>query len=61
MASGYPGLFVRPTLSIGTSIGAAIDTDNDGDGIPTNRLYPSASYYFIIILDALFDQYTIGR
>lgn len=61
MASAYPGLFVRPTLSIGTNLGVVISTDNDGDGIPSNRIYPTVTYFFIIILDALFDKYTIGR
>ncbi|KAK3866502.1 hypothetical protein Pcinc_027970 [Petrolisthes cinctipes] len=61
MASGFPGLFVHPTLSIGSSVAVLINTDNNNDGVPSKRLYPYSVAYIIIILDALFDQYALGR
>ncbi|KAK4298913.1 hypothetical protein Pmani_028771 [Petrolisthes manimaculis] len=61
MASGFPGLFVEPTLNLRTSIGAGLNTDNDGDGEETSRLYPYASIDIIIILSTLFGQYDLGR
>ncbi|KAK4329108.1 hypothetical protein Pmani_000519 [Petrolisthes manimaculis] len=61
MASGFPGLFSRPTLSLSSSLAVVLNTDNDNDGVPTKRLQPFTIAYIIIILDALFDEYTLRR
>ncbi|KAK4298912.1 hypothetical protein Pmani_028770 [Petrolisthes manimaculis] len=61
MATEWSGLFVHPTLSIEHKVGTDIYTDNNNDGDETPRLYNYGAISFVLVLDALFEEYVIGR
>ncbi|KAG7168543.1 uncharacterized protein LOC121867310 [Homarus americanus] len=61
MTAALPNLFTHPYLSIVNQLGVPINTDNDNDSVPTPRLLPYGAVSFIIILDALVQEYVKGR
>ncbi|XP_050725513.1 myb-like protein X [Eriocheir sinensis] len=58
-AAANPGLFTLPTFTINNLFGVPILTN--ASGTPHRRLIPFGSVAVIFILDALFQDYVLGR
>ncbi|XP_042856724.1 uncharacterized protein LOC122243286 [Penaeus japonicus] len=61
MSTAYPQIFTRPYLLIQNAVLFPINTDQNGDGVPTPRVGPFVIVSTFILLDSLLEQYQLGR